>query len=161
MEPLMNPFHILHLDNDDNELIWTQLLNDQKVQSVLWAFMKYRKIYPFDTTGQLNNQVLEKLSDETGFNIDYIYQQLTLGAISSLQLYVVDNFLCFIDTSEEFNSYRDCLQFVKSLFEIEKPDDGKICNTIDYYCLTVNGENMYSVGIKFFLLNLIYIRLNN
>ncbi|KAI2796359.1 Tetratricopeptide repeat domain 27 [Blomia tropicalis] len=56
-------------------------------------------------------QILNSIQFED-LSSSIIRQLLIQSAICSLQLYVVDNFLCFIETNDEF---KDCLQFVEKL----------------------------------------------
>lgn len=130
--------------NSDDGLVWIEYLKDYKVRSILSvALMNYKRIGLGTCQRnclQLKEVFSEKLINDTGVNsYDDLCRIMLLSAIASLQLYVVDNFVCFI------NSYEDCLQFVDDLFEMEPEASG----TLEYidYTLDVDGEKVHSVGM--------------
>lgn len=122
----------VHFDNNEeiinSSLIWIEYLKKANVQTILKAFVAKQPSEPLD---------LEKVAKENDLNGKEVVDLLICSAISALQLYVVDNFLCFLDGSSSFDQM---YQFVDGLFVAE----------IELYTLISDGEGMHSVGMFYF-----------
>ena len=102
-------------------------------------------------TVEVNGQ-LEEIIKQTGFGEEEVLELLLCSAISALQLYVVDNFLCFVDeaassdtndpatTTTTASSFDEVYHFVESLFAPDGEDSEQM------YSLISDGEAMHSVG---------------
>ena len=110
-----------------NELIWLEILKNREIRQALTSmFRNYQK----DEENFVEIKGAKQLIDRTG--------KLLVGAISCLQLYVIDNFLFHIDRSQK-KSYDDCLEFVIDFFNLESKNGDIHCIE---YSLDIDGETI-------------------
>ncbi|XP_027199162.1 tetratricopeptide repeat protein 27 [Dermatophagoides pteronyssinus] len=107
-----------------DELIWLEILRNLEIRQALTSM--FRK----DEESFDNIKGPKNLDDRVG--------KLLVGAISCLQLYVIDNFLFHIDRSQK-KSYDDCLEFVKDFFTLD--DENCDIHCIEY-SLDIDGETI-------------------
>lgn len=128
----------------NDRLIWLDFLANTKVRLVLTAALTHYKNSDLTPNiAKINEVISESFINETGFNPSDIMKVFTLSAISSLQLYVIDNFVHFIDT-EVNKTYGDCLVFVQDLFQLDELKELGIASI--EYSLDVDGETIGPVG---------------
>lgn len=129
----------------NDQLIWLDFLSNAKVRLVLTvALTQYKKTDLTPNIVKINELISESFINETGFNPTDVFKVFILSAISSLQLFVTDNFLCFIN-AEEYKTYTDCLIFVEDLFQLDELKKLGI-NSVQY-SLDVDGEIVRPTGL--------------
>lgn len=135
LDRFVSSFDQSMFEDTSEQISWIVFLKNDKIRSVLLKIFDKANAQSSDDDNFL--QILNSIQFED-LSSSIIRQLLIQSAICSLQLYVVDNFLCFIETNDEF---KDCLQFVEKLST--NPN-------INSFNLNIGESKLHSVGKYFF-----------